>query len=113
MKHCKIYIMCGDKMELPKRKNIRLKDYDYSQNAAYFVTICTQNRECLLGEIVVGQGLCSCRLSPIGNIVEEEINALPIRYTGITISNFIVMPNHIHMIMEIVGDDVDIVPYDN
>jgi len=35
--------------DLPKRKNIRLKDYDYSQNNAYFVTICTQNRQCLFG----------------------------------------------------------------
>ncbi len=65
-------------MQLPKRKNIRLKDYDYSQNSAYFITICTHNRECLFGEIVVfvGQGLCSCRLSQIGNIVMEEIDAL-------------------------------------
>ncbi len=88
-------------MELPKRKQIRLQKYDYSQNGAYFVTICTHNRKCLLGEIVVGQGLCSCRLSPIGNIVREEIDGLLIRYPGITISNFIIMPNHVHMIIEI------------
>ncbi len=88
-------------MELQKRKLIRLKDYDYSQNGAYFLTICTHNRECLFGEIVVGQGLCSCRLSQIGNIVKEEVNALLIRYPNIIISNYVIMPNHMHMIIEI------------
>ena len=87
--------------DLPQRKSIRLKGYDYSSNGAYFVTICTYNRECLLGDIVVGQGLCSCRLSQIGNIIGEEIDALFIRYPNIIISNFIIMPNHIHMIIHI------------
>ncbi len=45
-------------MELPKRKSIRLKDYDYSQNGAYFVTICTQDRLQILGEICRGGALC-------------------------------------------------------
>ncbi len=88
-------------MELPKRKSIRLKDYDYSQNGAYFVTICTHNRECIFGEIVVGQGLCSCRLTQNGNIIGEEIDALLIRYPGIVISNYVIMPNHIHIIIQI------------
>ncbi len=88
-------------MELPKRKSIRLKDYNYSQNGAYFITICAHNREYLFGEIVVGQGLCSCRLSQIGNIVREEINALLLRYPNIKISNYVIMPNHIHMIIHI------------
>ncbi len=87
-------------MDLPKRKTIRLEGYDYSSNGAYFVTICTHKRECMLGKIV-GQGLCSCRLSPVGNIIREEIDGLLTRYPSIIISNFIIMPNHIHMIIEI------------
>ncbi len=93
--------MRGDDIPLPKRKSIRLKDYDYSNNGVYFVTICTHDRKCLFGDIVVGQGLCSCRLSQIGNIVVEEIDALLIRYPTITISNYVIMPNHIHLIIEI------------
>ena len=41
-------------MELPKRKNLRLKSYDYSSNGAYFITICTQNKQSLFGKIAVG-----------------------------------------------------------
>ncbi len=54
-------------MELPKRKPIRLKDFDYAQSGAYFVTICSLNRECILGEIIVGQGLCSC--PTVGDVI--------------------------------------------
>jgi len=96
----------GDIMqkELPVRKNIRLQGYDYSQNGAYFITICSYCRENLFGEIVVGQGLCSCRLSNVGNIIENEISQLPIRYTNIKIDNYVVMPNHIHLILSIVAE---------
>ncbi len=87
-------------MEIAKRKSIRLKNYDYSWNGAYFVTICTYNRECILAEIV-GQGLCSCRFTNIGKIVEKEIKNLENRYKNILIPNFIIMPNHVHFIIEI------------
>ena len=89
---------------LPKRKRIRLKGYDYSQNGAYFITICTENRMKLFGEIEsvgVGQGLCSCRLTPIGHIIEREWYALTDRYPHITLCDFVVMPNHVHGIVRI------------
>ena len=88
-------------MKLPKRKNIRLKDYDYSQNGVYFITICTQDRRNLFGsiDVDVGQGLCSCRLTDIGNIVENEIVNLSKRFQEININKYIIMPNHIHMIV--------------
>ncbi|MEG2106673.1 MAG: hypothetical protein RRY79_07790, partial [Clostridia bacterium] len=60
-------------MDLPKRKKIRLEGYDYSSSGAYFVTICTYNRERILGDINVGQGLCSCRIYNIGRIVQDGI----------------------------------------
>ena len=44
-------------MNLPKRKSNRLKGYDYSQNGVYFITVCTHNREMLLSEIIVGDGV--------------------------------------------------------
>ncbi|MFA6947545.1 MAG: transposase [Eubacteriales bacterium] len=86
-------------MDLPKRKRIRLEGYDYSQNGAYFITICTQNRECLLGDIIVGQGLCSCRLSKSGNDVKQEIENIDTHFSGIHIDKYVIMPNHVHMIL--------------
>jgi len=82
---------------LPKRKGIRLKGYDYSQNGAYFITICSHNRETIFAEISVGQGLCSCRTTPIGGIIEEEIIALPARYPYVAVDQYAIMPNHVHM----------------
>lgn len=91
-------------MEHPARKNIRLKDYDYSQNGAYFVTICAINRDCIFGNILVGQGLCSCHLSAIGKIIEEEIIGLSKRYRPLEISKYVIMPNHIHLIINILNE---------
>ena len=90
---------------------IRLKNFDYSQNGAYFVTVCTQDKRHIFGKIVdeertpVGQGLCSCRpaarcrLRPIGQIIEAEWYALAERYPHVAFDKFIVMPNHIHGIV--------------
>ena len=89
------------------RKQIRLQNYDYSNNGAYFVTICTKERKCVLGtipktqNICVGQGLCSCRLSDIGIVVDEEIRNLTSRYKYIEIQKYVIMPNHLHMIISI------------
>jgi len=65
-------------LELPKRKNIRLKDYDYSSNGAYFVTICVKDRHELLGEIVGRDVLIALtvRLSEYGNVVDKHINII-------------------------------------
>ncbi len=89
-------------MELPKRKPTRLKGYDYSQNGAYFVTICTHNRKCLLSNIVVGEGLCALPqniLTPIGNEIEKSIHYINDNYIGVKIDKFVIMPNHIHLIV--------------
>ncbi|MGB7291429.1 MAG: transposase [Thermodesulfobacteriota bacterium] len=77
------------------RRSIRLKDYDYATAGAYFVTICTQHRECLFGEIVAGV----MRLNDAGNMIQGVLSNLFIQYTGIEIDEFIVMPNHIHVII--------------
>lgn len=89
-------------MEFAKRKATRLSAYDYSSNGAYFVTICTQNRKCILSN-VVGEGLAppEIRLSKIGKIAEEEIIALEKRYSSVKIKNHIIMPNHIHLLVEL------------
>ena len=87
-------------MDLPKRKSARLKGYNYSSPGAYFITICTHNRECILGN-VVGQGLAPAetKLSQYGEIAKEQLSDLELRYESIKIDKYVIMPNHIHMII--------------
>ena len=90
-------------MDLPKRKPLRLPEYDYSSPGAYFVTVCTQDRRCILSDVVVGEGLAppAVALTPIGQIVEEQIQAIPARYPAIGIQNDVIMPNHVHLLVSI------------
>jgi putative transposase len=75
----------------------RLRNWDYSSNALYFLTIVTQNRECILGDIVTGQ----IKLSEMGKIVENEfLKSFEIR-NELFLNEYIIMPNHLHMIVEI------------
>ena len=87
-------------MDLPKRKPTRLKGYDYSQNGTYFITICTNDRKCILGHIV-GQGLAPAEivLSHYGKIAKEQLLDLENRYKTIKINKYVIMPNHIHIIV--------------
>ncbi len=86
---------------LPKRKPTRLKEYDYSSPSAYFITICVKDRKELLSQIIVGQGLAPAenRLTPYGNIAKEQIESLENRYNGIKIDKYVIMPNHIHILI--------------
>lgn len=91
--------------DLPQRRNIRLKGYDYSQNGAYFITICVKDRREFLGK-VVGVGLTHPQneLSAYGNIVMHAIADLPIKYKHISVSKYVIMPNHVHLIITINND---------
>ena len=81
------------------RQSIRLRGYDYSQNGAYFITICTQNREYLFGEIQNGEMI----LNDAGWMIQVVWNEIPLYYTGVKTDAFIIMPNHIHGIIFLVG----------
>ena len=88
-------------MELPKRKSTRLKGYDYGTPGAYFVTICTHNRKCILGNIV-GEGLRALPqniMMPIGNEIEKSIQFINKNYTSVHVDKYVIMPNHIHLIV--------------
>lgn len=87
------------KPEKHHRRSIRLHGYDYSQSGAYFVTICTQNRECLLGEIAEGE----MQPSPAGKMVQAVWDEIPVNYPGIDVAEFVLMPNHVHGVIVIVG----------
>ena len=100
-----------------ERKPTRIKNYDYSSVGAYFVTICTQDRKQILSEIIrknnapvsetndyaVGEGLAppaySVKLKPCGEIAEEQLKNLEKRYQNVTIEDYVIMPDHIHVII--------------
>ena len=94
-------------MDLPKRKNIRLNDYNYSYNGAYFITICTKNKENLLWKNVGAncvRPLDQLPLSKIGIVIENEIYKLNTVYENIKVDKYQIMPNHIHLIIFIYED---------
>jgi len=81
----------------PRRRSIRLKGYDYSKAGAYFVTICTQNKECLLGEIVDGKMI----LNDVGEFAKKCWNDIPLHFPHVKLDIYCIMPNHIHGIINI------------
>ena len=84
------------KKELPKRKNIRLKYYDYSNEGLYFVTICTKNRIQVLGKIIDNKYI---ELTKEGILVEQYIKNIKHIFNNVIVDEYIIMPNHIHMIL--------------
>ncbi len=81
------------------RRSIRLKDYDYSQAGAYYVTMIVQNREHLFGSIVNGEMV----LNDAGKMIDEQSNALTTRFPNVELDVYQIMPNHFHAIVVIVG----------
>lgn len=79
------------------RKSIRLKGYDYSQEGLYFITLCTQNRECLFGNITNGNMI----LNDAGIMVEKCWHEIPHHFPNTKLHEMVVMPNHFHGIIEI------------
>ena len=88
-----------------ERKLTRLKDYDYSENGYYFITVCSQNRENIFGEIVVGADGCrpdnniQIKLNKFGLIVDEELKNTENIRNEIKLDQYIIMPNHLHGII--------------
>jgi len=80
-----------------KRRRLRLPDFDYGQSGSYFVTICTAGRKCVLGMVVDDE----VSLSGAGEIVRDLWRSLPERHDALSLDEFVVMPNHIHGIIEL------------
>lgn len=96
-------------MILPERAPNRLQSFDYSQNGAYFVTICTDGMRRILSEIKNSNTV----LLPFGTIAEQVLLEMNGFYSVISIDKYVIMPNHIHLIITIsapeqpyVGDDL-------
>jgi putative transposase len=77
------------------RRSIRLQEFDYKQAGAYFVTICTQNRECFFGVAADGE----IQLNDAGRLVQASWRELASRFADVSLDAFVVMPNHIHGIV--------------
>ena len=90
--------------QLPIRKPNRIEEYDYSQNGAYFITICTQDRKKILSKITVGTGVLDCphiELLPHGEIADKYIRQLNDFYDHISVDQYAIMPDHIHILVDI------------
>lgn len=99
------------KEETPRRKHLRLREYDYATPGAYFVTVCTHHRKCLFGAIVDQE----MRLNALGRIVERSWFDLRNHYERTELENFVVMPNHVHGILVLKpspasGDRIHLLP---
>ena len=78
-------------MPLPQRKSPRMKDFDYSTPTAYFITICTANKTCIFG--------LPAQLNAWGQIASDAARQLPVQFPGLTMEHFVIMPNHVHLLM--------------
>ena len=84
----------GYSMDLPKRKQIRLRNFDYSLNNFYFVTVCTHNKAPLFRT----DSFC---LTQYGKLAESELLNIPNHFPALSIDKYVIMPNHIHAILVI------------
>ena len=94
-------------MEFPQRKPNRIDCYNYSQNGAYFITICTRDRKKVLSKIAVGTPLPGCPqepavvLLPHGRIADKYIRQMDAFYEHISVEKYVIMPDHIHLLLRI------------
>ena len=83
--------------DMHHRRSIRLKGYDYSQEGLYFITLCTQDRQCLFGDIATGE----MNMNEAGKYAQQCWLEIPQHFPQIELHEYVIMPNHIHGIIEI------------
>lgn len=83
----------------PQRKSPRFKDYDYSQDGAYFVIVCAHLRQCHFGTIEAD----TMQFTALGEVAERELQLVPQRWSTVDVDLFVVMPNHVHVIVLLWG----------
>ena len=87
-------------MTLPVRKRLRIQNYDYSSEGYYFVTICTKDKKKYFGDIIDTQSN-TVQYTSIGRVAESHIKQIEAHFSGVSVDKYIVMPNHVHMIIVI------------
>ena len=100
-------------MDYPNRKLPRLQEYDYSTPGAYFITIGTREKQCLFGRIVPGQQIGDAKMvySPLGEVAVKCLTEIEAHFPLVKIDNWIIMPNHIHMLISITASTERIYPF--
>ena len=98
-------------MDYPQRKHPGLKEYDYSQNVAYFLTICTQNKEPILCSVMTDRFVCDenqlgmeqIKLTDMGEICQRYLESIPAVYQGVFLDEYIyiIMPDHVHILLRL------------
>ncbi|GAB5536732.1 MAG: transposase [Rubricoccaceae bacterium] len=89
-------------MRRHRRRSVRLPAFDYGQPGLYFVTLCTFGRQPVFGTVRAGE----MRRSAFGEIADEEWSRTPDLRAGVGLDAFVVMPDHVHLLFGIVGDDI-------
>ena len=89
--------------EFYRRKSLRLKEFNYANPGAYYVTICAYRQKCIFGKIKNE----ACNKSDIGEIVVKEWEKLPLRFQNIRLDAFVVMPNHLHGVLWIMDPETE------
>ena len=84
-------------MSYPVRKSPRLPNYDYSSTNYYFITICTHEKKCFFGNLN--------QLNALGKIAQQNIIDIPQHYTGVSVDCYVIMPNHIHIMLSLSVED--------
>lgn len=109
------------KIRLPERKRTRLKDFCYNNEGSYFITICAKDRKCIFGKITkkyiensnpiaLEQKIvvdADVELSAIGETVLEVIDSSRNAYENIIVENYVIMPNHLHLLLYVKHNDIE------
>ena len=92
-------------MDYPKRKRLRLPNYDYSSDGVYFLTICTKDRAPILSEISAteknGETVATVTLTQTGTIVQQYLLSIPKAYPYISVDTYVLMPDHVHILLHV------------
>jgi putative transposase len=97
--------MPNDRSDLPNRVSYRRPGWNYASAGWYFITFCTKNRVCDLGEVVIGgAGNAEVKLSQSGKIVLSELMETFVQRPNIAVDEYVIMPNHVHILFEIHDD---------
>ena len=89
---------------LPERKHTRLKDYDYSRDGVYFLTICAAENRCLFARVCVGGGVLDAprvTLTQYGAAIQDRLEEMDRVYGHVALLKYVIMPNHIHILLQV------------
>ena len=95
----------GLTLEQTKRKPNRLYRYDYSTPGAYFITVCTKNKEKILSTVGATIGRPRLQLTEYGKMIDKAIKTIEKVYPFVTVDQYVIMPNHIHLLLQIHTDE--------